>query len=206
MVCNWLSLLQNGPSIMFYVCSDLTHKSDATSVEMAGQHLTVTPTKSGTPTFHNKFIPSICLYSCKQRSAQTCTVLRANTNIPPVRPASASEAWSWCSLCPGTYTDMCLDLTSGWCLQTQSLVLPVWVPKYSKFRNQAIHWYYMQVKVTKCSPHIKPSSQKQWYNMTYATFTFLTTASTAKHLHQYAANVCGTYVLTRIVIFMKMGE
>jgi len=79
---------------MFYVCSDLMHKSDTTSIEMAGWHLTVTPTKSGTPTFHNKFIPSICLYSCKQRSIQTCTLLRANTAIPPVRLSSASEAWS----------------------------------------------------------------------------------------------------------------
>ena len=81
---------------MFYVCSDLMYKSDVTSIQMAGQHLTVTTTKSGTPNFHNKFIPSmyIFLYSCKQWSIQTCTVLRANTDIPPVRPSSASEAWS----------------------------------------------------------------------------------------------------------------
>ena len=131
---NWWWLLQNGSSIIFYICLDLTYKSDITSTEMTGPHLTVTPTKFGTPTFHNEFIPSVCLHSCKQRSIQTCTLRQANTDIPPVRPSSASEAWSWCSLCPGTYIDMCLDLTSGWCLQPQSLVLPVWVPKYSKLK------------------------------------------------------------------------
>jgi len=132
--CNWWWQLQNGPGIPFYVCLDWTWKSYTTSIEMAGPHLTVTPTKFGTPTFHNNFIPSACFYSCKKWSIQTWTVLHANNDIPPVRPSSASEAWSWCSLCPGTYTDKCLDLTSGWCLQPQSLVLPVWVPKYSKFK------------------------------------------------------------------------
>lgn len=135
--CNWRWLLQNGPSIMFYVGLYLTLKSYATSIEMAGPHLTITPAKVGTPTFHNNFTPSACFYSCyscKQRSIQTCTVLHANTDIPPVRPSSTSEAWSWCSLCPGTYTDKCLDLTSGWCLQPQTLVFPVWVQKYSKFK------------------------------------------------------------------------
>lgn len=88
---------------------------------MGRQQLVVKPAKFGT-------------LICPSASESNKPFKPARCYIPPVRPSWALEALSWCSLCPGTCTDRCLDLTSGCCLLFQSLVLPVWKLTHPAFK------------------------------------------------------------------------